>query len=258
MSVNRGALSATPLLLRATSRSYRPLPLPLSRRHPSVAILIPALRFYSSEPSTSQQGSGGSFPPPGFNSEQAKKPLRSESQSKDAASTDAKGAHSSSALSQGASSTSDENAKDAKSATSASALEDTKSLDNLAAERAAFEKQAEKKKEETKKLTIWQKVKKEAAHYWDGTKLLAAETRISFKLALKMAAGYELTRREHRQVGLVMLSPSESAAHIYSVPTYRPGSRPSHSFLCLRPCPVRGASPSYRSASLPQPPPKYL
>lgn len=57
-----------------------------------------------------------------------------------------------------------------------------------------------KKEKEEKKLTIWQKVKKEARHYWDGSKLLAAEVRISWRLALKMAAGYELTRREHKQL----------------------------------------------------------
>jgi LETM1 and EF-hand domain-containing protein 1, mitochondrial len=51
-----------------------------------------------------------------------------------------------------------------------------------------------------KKLTLWQKVKKEAMHYWDGTKLLGKEVRISFRLALKMAAGYELSRRESRQL----------------------------------------------------------
>ncbi|KAK5007898.1 LETM1 domain-containing protein ylh47 [Cryomyces antarcticus] len=45
-----------------------------------------------------------------------------------------------------------------------------------------------------------QKIKREVAHYWDGTKLLATEVRISSKLALKMAAGYELSRREHRQL----------------------------------------------------------
>lgn len=58
---------------------------------------------------------------------------------------------------------------------------------------------AEEKKE-TKKLTIGQKIKKEVQHYWDGTKLLATEVKISSRLALKMAAGYELSRREHRQV----------------------------------------------------------
>jgi LETM1 and EF-hand domain-containing protein 1, mitochondrial len=65
------------------------------------------------------------------------------------------------------------------------------------AEAAALEKKDEKA---DKKLTIWQKVKKEAVHYWDGTKLLGKEIRISFRLALKMAAGYELSRRESRQL----------------------------------------------------------
>ncbi|KAG5439894.1 hypothetical protein PCANB_000176 [Pneumocystis canis] len=51
-----------------------------------------------------------------------------------------------------------------------------------------------------KKKSIWQKIKHEAQHYWDGTKLLGAETKISYKLVLKMAAGHELTRREHRQL----------------------------------------------------------
>jgi hypothetical protein len=58
----------------------------------------------------------------------------------------------------------------------------------------------EKPAKPEKKLTIWQKVKKEAVHYWDGTKLLGKEVRISFRLALKMAAGYELSRRESRQL----------------------------------------------------------
>jgi len=49
-------------------------------------------------------------------------------------------------------------------------------------------------------LTMAQKIKKEARHYWDGTKLLATEVKISSRLALKMAAGYELTRRESRQL----------------------------------------------------------
>lgn len=45
-----------------------------------------------------------------------------------------------------------------------------------------------------------QKIKKEIQHYWDGTKLLATEVKISTKLALRMAAGYELSRRENRQL----------------------------------------------------------
>lgn len=79
------------------------------------------------------------------------------------------------------------------------------SLAELAADKAAAVRSeesatdAEHKKEE-KKMTMWQKVKHEAQHYWDGTKLLATEVRISTKLALKMAAGYELSRRENRQL----------------------------------------------------------
>lgn len=68
------------------------------------------------------------------------------------------------------------------------------------ARKTTDEKAVAAKKEEEVKLTLWQKVKREVNHYWDGTKLLAAEVRISSKLALKMAAGYELTRRENRQV----------------------------------------------------------
>ena len=61
------------------------------------------------------------------------------------------------------------------------------------------------KKEGSKSLTIGQKIKKEMQHYWDGTKLLGTEVKISFKLALKMAAGYELSRRENRQVWQLMI-----------------------------------------------------
>lgn len=60
---------------------------------------------------------------------------------------------------------------------------------------------SEKKvKKDEKKLTLWEKVKKEAAHYRDGTKLLGFEIKVSFKLALKMAGGHELSRREWRQL----------------------------------------------------------
>lgn len=55
-------------------------------------------------------------------------------------------------------------------------------------------------KKEEKKLTIGQKIMREVHHYWDGTKLLAVEIKISTKLAFKMAAGYELSRRENRQL----------------------------------------------------------
>lgn len=50
------------------------------------------------------------------------------------------------------------------------------------------------------KLSLWSKIKHEAHHYWDGTKLLGLEMKISFKLVLKMTAGYELSRREMIQL----------------------------------------------------------
>lgn len=50
------------------------------------------------------------------------------------------------------------------------------------------------------KKTIWQKVKEEATHYWDGTKLLGLEIKISSSLTWKLMNGGKLTRREHRQV----------------------------------------------------------
>lgn len=62
------------------------------------------------------------------------------------------------------------------------------------------EKKEEKAVEITvKKEPLWDRVKHEAKHYWAGTKLLGLETKISFKLLLKLLAGYELSRREMLQ-----------------------------------------------------------
>ncbi|KAL7283053.1 hypothetical protein ACG7TL_002477 [Trametes sanguinea] len=47
---------------------------------------------------------------------------------------------------------------------------------------------------------IWKKVKHEAQHYWHGSKLLAAEVRISARLQWKLLHGESLTRRERRQL----------------------------------------------------------
>lgn len=54
--------------------------------------------------------------------------------------------------------------------------------------------------EDAPKKSLWEKIKHEAQHYWDGTKLLGYEIKVSTKLLAKMAAGYELTRRENRQL----------------------------------------------------------
>ncbi|SCV03022.1 LAMI_0H04852g1_1 [Lachancea mirantina] len=50
------------------------------------------------------------------------------------------------------------------------------------------------------KPSLWSRVKHEAQHYWDGTKLLGLEIKISWRLLFKMSSGYELSRREMRQL----------------------------------------------------------
>jgi LETM1 and EF-hand domain-containing protein 1 len=71
------------------------------------------------------------------------------------------------------------------------------------AERAVKEvSKKEKKPQGTLAVRVWDKVKKEAAHYWAGTKLLGQEIKISSKLLRMVLNGETLTRRERRQVGL--------------------------------------------------------
>ncbi|KAH7343903.1 LETM1-like protein-domain-containing protein [Rhizoctonia solani] len=68
----------------------------------------------------------------------------------------------------------------------------------------AEDKSATKSKDEAKpegrlaKAWVW--IKHEANHYWDGSKLLAAEVRVSSKLLRKVLNGARLTRRERRQL----------------------------------------------------------
>ncbi|KAK5458141.1 LETM1 domain-containing protein ylh47 [Exophiala xenobiotica] len=159
----------------------------------ALAILLPR-RNYATETNTHGSDSG---PPPGFNIDEAKKPL-SKGADKEASPTPTLAELKDS----------DEQLKTPKG--EATMIDKTKALEKATLSELAAKKAAEpaqststsvaKKKEESKKLTIGQKIKKEIMHYWDGTKLLAAEVRISSKLALKMAAGYELSRRENRQL----------------------------------------------------------
>ncbi|KAF9568318.1 hypothetical protein EC968_002971 [Mortierella alpina] len=50
------------------------------------------------------------------------------------------------------------------------------------------------------KRSLWLRVKKELIHYWDGTKLLGKEIKISTKLANRLLHGQKLTRREQKQL----------------------------------------------------------
>lgn len=175
--------------MRARSQFARDLP-PQSR---ALAILLPS-RTYATE--TTSHGTDGG-PPPGFNINDAKKPLPKDEAKKTPAQQTASGSK-------------DSNEQTQTSKVGATAIDKTKALENatvteLAAAKSADASKADstavaEKKDEPKKLTLGQKIKKEIAHYWDGTKLLATEVKISSRLALKMAAGYELSRRENRQV----------------------------------------------------------
>ncbi|KAL8762134.1 MAG: hypothetical protein Q9184_001819 [Pyrenodesmia sp. 2 TL-2023] len=157
----------------------------LHRRHP-----------YSTETST-HGGAGSDFPPPGFNAEEAKKPLPQDDSKKTSSAKPASDA----AASVAAQTTQGASQELVTGVPKTKATED-KSLAELVADKAAATKaeNAAEAKKEQKKLTIWQKVMREVHHYWDGTKLLATEVKISTKLALRMAAGYELSRRENRQL----------------------------------------------------------
>jgi LETM1 and EF-hand domain-containing protein 1 len=156
----------------------------------ALAILVPQQRLYSTETST-PQGSNPSFPPPGFNAEQAKKQLPADSRkaSNPAASKDGN--------SDARPNVDPVTGKETKPSEKA-ILSEQGSAEAAIAD--ADKRVTAEKKEESKKLTIGQKIKREIQHYWDGTKLLATEVRISTKLVMKMAAGYELSRRENRQV----------------------------------------------------------
>jgi LETM1 and EF-hand domain-containing protein 1, mitochondrial len=194
MLTNRSAAHLAPLLLRNGNRLAFQRAARFPRQLPAIAILVPR-KALSTETSTGHGGDGNG-PPPGFNLEQAKKPLPKESSSTSKPAAAAKTA---------ASTLPDVSIPIGQASERApTKAEEARSLSELAAEKAAAEKSDEKKalekKEEKKKMTLWKRVKHEVQHYWDGTKLLATEVRISSRLALKMAAGYELTRREHRQL----------------------------------------------------------
>lgn len=192
-NVARRAVARNPLLAntrflsQTTSSTAFARHVARSTRVPAIALLIPH-RQLSTEHHRSD--ASHSAPPPGFNAEQAKKPLSKDSGAATSTSESGKDAKSKDDGTVGP-----DKAQPAKTAVEAD-------MNELVAKKEEHSKEAQvaKKEEEKKKLTMWEKVKKEARHYWDGSKLLVAEVKISWRLALKMAAGYELTRRENRQL----------------------------------------------------------
>ncbi|KAG9233551.1 MRS7 family protein-like protein [Amylocarpus encephaloides] len=177
-----GPSSAHTAFLRRNARN-------LPAQMPALAILIPRSRGISTE--THSSGGLPNGLPPGFNAQEAKKPLKdipitSNAPNKEAAKSAEK--HGIAPI-----------PSNSGTAVPKTAATEAVSLSELAGVKAAADDKKAAKKEE-KKLTLMQKVKKEVRHYWDGTKLLATEVKISTRLAVKMAAGYELSRREHRQL----------------------------------------------------------
>ncbi len=169
-----------------------------ARNNAALALFVP-MRGFSTEPHTSA-GAPPSGPPPGFDVEKAKIPLPKESQAAStAAAGRATGASAAASKTSAAQKAGQSGASAAAAATSSSATAATTAVHSGGAA-GSLDLSAKDANKEEKKLTLGQKIKKEAQHYWDGTKLLATEVKISTRLALKMAAGYELTRRENRQL----------------------------------------------------------
>lgn len=139
-------------------------------------------RDLSTETTTPSAGPLGGAPPPGFKLEEARKPLSSEKPVKSDKPPLEKAQIEPTASKNAAT-------QDSKLSSTQIVTTDEKALDGSGNSAA-----------QEKKLTVWQKVKHGVQHFWDGTKLLGMEIKISWNLALKMAAGYELSRRERRQV----------------------------------------------------------
>lgn len=216
--------SRAPAVFRAGVRtSIRPRQ-PLNRSLPTTSIYIP-LRYLQTETSSSTH----SYPPPGFDVDKASKPLHKQEQQQQAPKKEA--------IPQDAIVP-----KSGATSSPKTIAQDGHTIKELAkgkadAETTAEKKALSKKEEEKVKLTIGQKIKKELLHYWDGAKLLVAEVRISSKLALKMAAGYELTRRERRQVRISTKDTAPVVADTCVAATYSAGSRTPDPLpsLCYRP-----------------------
>ena len=165
-----------------------------ARNNVAIALCIP-MRNFSTETHSSAGGPPGG-PPPGFDAEKAKIPLPKGQASNKAANASA----SKNPAAQTAAQTSAKAAAAASTNAASSSSSNVPATAGSGAGATGLELEEKSAKKDEKKLTLGQKVKKEAQHYWDGTKLLATEVKISTRLAVKMAAGYELTRRENRQL----------------------------------------------------------
>lgn len=99
---------------------------------------------------------------------------------------------------------------------------------------------------------VWKKVKHEANHYWNGTKLLVSEVRISSRLQWKILQGETLTRRERRQVlATTHPQPFSPTNSFLPVKTYHTGSAAISALLRVSYCSFHGAPPTCGTQALP-------
>ena len=166
----------------------------------ALAILLPR-RNYGTDTSSSSVGRSG-FPPPGFNAKEAKKPLPREEPKKKVSSEASPPPDDDSIVDGDVAAGMPKNEPTGVEKTTAmQKFSEAELQSKKATVEAVVEEHATgEPKKDQQKLTLGQKIKRELHHYWDGTKLLATEVKISTRLALKMAAGYELSRRENRQL----------------------------------------------------------
>ena len=104
---------------------------------------------------------------------------------------------------------------------------------------------------------VWKKVKHEAEHYWNGSKLLVSEVRISARLQWKILHGETLTRRERRQVCCADLLEGILLINI-AVEAYDAGSAAAGALRRLCGRPLHGTATSCRTQALPQHAPLHL
>lgn len=64
-------------------------------------------------------------------------------------------------------------------------------------------KDIEPLKKTVAKVTVWQKIKGEALHYYHGFRLLGLDMKVSAKLIWRILHGKELSRREHNLVNYI-------------------------------------------------------
>lgn len=109
----------------------------------------------------------------------------------------------------------------------------------------------------------WAKIKHEANHYWDGTKLLGKETKISWRLLRRLLRGKQLTRRERRQVcSFDIISLSTMSLYLLTIcclaSTHHSGFTSSCAILCIHRRTVYGTAPTSGNKTLPEHAAVYL